>query len=121
VGGVWPGSYERHADARDFLRCAEGRKLAGDDVASGVGVIRDICWSGLARLIEFPCTPAGNAFPASATKKDSLMNIALAPLISLIAGILILLMPRLLNYIVAIYLIVIGIVGLMGNNFNLTF
>jgi len=49
------------------------------------------------------------------------MNIALAPLISLIAGILILLMPRLLNYIVAIYLIVIGIVGLMGNNFNLTF
>lgn len=49
------------------------------------------------------------------------MNIALTPLISLIAGILILLMPRLLNYIVAIYLIVIGIVGLVGNNFNLTF
>jgi hypothetical protein len=34
------------------------------------------------------------------------------PLISLIAGILILIMPRLLNYIVAIYLIVIGIIGL---------
>lgn len=42
------------------------------------------------------------------------INLSLTPLISLIAGILILLMPRLLNYIVAIYLIVIGIVGLFG-------
>jgi len=38
---------------------------------------------------------------------------SLAALISLIAGILILIVPRLLNYIVAIYLIIIGIVGLM--------
>jgi hypothetical protein len=36
----------------------------------------------------------------------------LSPLVSLIAGILILLMPRLLNYIVAFYLIFIGLVGL---------
>ena len=35
----------------------------------------------------------------------------LSPLISLIAGILILIMPRLLNFIVAIYLILIGLVG----------
>ena len=42
------------------------------------------------------------------------MVITLGPLISLIAGILILIFPRLLNYIVAIYLIVIGIVGLFG-------
>ncbi|WP_409524988.1 DUF3096 domain-containing protein [Nitrincola sp. MINF-07-Sa-05] len=42
------------------------------------------------------------------------MTVALTPLISLIAGILILLVPRLLNYIVAIYLIVIGVVGLFG-------
>jgi hypothetical protein len=39
--------------------------------------------------------------------------VALQPLIALIAGILILLIPRLLNYIVAIYLIVIGISGLV--------
>jgi hypothetical protein len=39
---------------------------------------------------------------------------SLTPLISLVAGILILVMPKLLNYIVAIYLIVIGIVGLVG-------
>ena len=38
------------------------------------------------------------------------------PLISLIAGILILIMPRLLNYIVAIYLIVIGLLGLFGGH-----
>jgi hypothetical protein len=36
----------------------------------------------------------------------------LQPLVALAAGILILIMPRLLNYIVAIYLIVVGIVGL---------
>ena len=44
------------------------------------------------------------------------MNIALSigPIASLIAGILILLVPRLLNYIVAIYLIVMGVIGLMG-------
>ena len=42
------------------------------------------------------------------------INVTLAPLISLISGILILLMPKLLNYIVAIYLIVIGMIGLFG-------
>lgn len=42
------------------------------------------------------------------------MTISLTPLISLIAGILILLVPRLLNYIVAAYLIVIGLIGLFG-------
>jgi hypothetical protein len=36
----------------------------------------------------------------------------LSPIVSILAGILILIMPRLLNYIVAIYLIVIGILGL---------
>jgi len=34
------------------------------------------------------------------------------PLVALIAGILILLVPRLLNYVVAIYLILVGIIGL---------
>jgi len=39
--------------------------------------------------------------------------VTIGPIVSLIAGILILIMPRLLNYIVAIYLILIGILGLM--------
>lgn len=39
-------------------------------------------------------------------------SIAISPLISLIAGVLILIVPRLLNYIVAVYLIIIGLIGL---------
>jgi hypothetical protein len=39
----------------------------------------------------------------------------LTPIVSLIAGILILIVPRLLNYIIAIYLIFIGLVGLFPN------
>jgi hypothetical protein len=42
------------------------------------------------------------------------VSLALAPIVSLIAGVLILVIPRLLNYIVAIYLIVIGLIGLFG-------
>jgi Protein of unknown function (DUF3096) len=42
------------------------------------------------------------------------INFTLGPLMALIAGILILLVPRLLNYIVAIYLIIIGVIGLFG-------
>lgn len=42
------------------------------------------------------------------------MTFSIAPLVALIAGILILAVPRLLNYIVAIYLIVIGLLGLFG-------
>jgi hypothetical protein len=47
------------------------------------------------------------------------MNIGLSigPLAALIAGILILILPRLLNYIVAIYLILVGLVGLFGTRF----
>ena len=42
------------------------------------------------------------------------INLAVGPVVSLIAGILILIVPRLLNYIVAIYLIVIGLIGIFG-------
>ena len=42
------------------------------------------------------------------------VSVSLGSIVSLIAGILILLIPRLLNYIVAVYLIVIGLIGLLG-------
>jgi hypothetical protein len=42
---------------------------------------------------------------------------SLAPLVSLLAGVLILVVPRLLNYIVAVYLIVIGLIGLFGTGY----
>jgi cytochrome c biogenesis protein CcdA len=47
------------------------------------------------------------------------LNLSIGPLVSLIAGILILVVPRLLNYIVAIYLIIIGLLGLFGGSFHL--
>ncbi len=47
------------------------------------------------------------------------MSLSLAPIVALIAGVLILIVPRLLNYIVALYLILIGLIGLFGNgNFH---
>jgi hypothetical protein len=47
------------------------------------------------------------------------INLTLVPLVSLIAGILILVMPKLLNYIVGIYLVFVGLVGLFGgSNFH---
>jgi hypothetical protein len=42
------------------------------------------------------------------------VTLTLGPLIALIAGILILAMPKLLNYIVAIYLIAIGLIGIFN-------
>jgi hypothetical protein len=47
------------------------------------------------------------------------MSLSFAPLVALLAGILILVVPRLLNYSVAIYLIVIGLLGLFGGSFHL--
>ena len=44
------------------------------------------------------------------------LHLTIGPLVSLIAGVLILAVPRLLNYIVAIYLIVIGLLGLFGSS-----
>jgi hypothetical protein len=43
------------------------------------------------------------------------INLQLQPLIALIAGVLILLAPRILNYVVAIYLILLGVLGLFPN------
>jgi hypothetical protein len=43
------------------------------------------------------------------------LHLTIGPLIALIAGVLILVIPRLLNYIVAIYLIIIGLLGLFGD------
>ena len=42
------------------------------------------------------------------------LTLSIGPIVSLIAGILILIVPRLLNYIVALYLIIIGLLGLFG-------
>ena len=48
------------------------------------------------------------------------IHLSLGPIVALLAGILILVVPRMLNYIVAIYLIVIGLLGIIGTG-NLQF
>ena len=48
------------------------------------------------------------------------LHLSIGPLAALIAGILILVAPKLLNYIVAVYLILVGLVGLFGTG-NLHF
>jgi hypothetical protein len=48
-------------------------------------------------------------------RKAMIHAVVLQPLAALVAGILILILPRVLNYIVAIYLIIIGIIGLLGH------
>ena len=62
------------------------------------------------------CNCFGKLDGGTPTLKDSAMsiNLSLAPIVALLAGILILVMPRLLNYIVAIYLILTGLLGLLG-------
>jgi hypothetical protein len=55
--------------------------------------------------------------PAAAQTRGGAVTIrysTLSPFAALLAGILILLMPRLLNYIVAVYLILIGLIGILG-------
>jgi hypothetical protein len=67
-----------------------------------------------------PITPsfrAGRAAGSHGSLGQPFMRLTIAhitPLVALFAGVLILLMPRLLNYIVAIYLIVVDLVGLNG-------
>jgi hypothetical protein len=45
----------------------------------------------------------------------TLTAVSIGPLVALVAGILILIMPRLLNYIVAFYLIIVGVIGLAAH------
>ncbi|MFO7570694.1 MAG: DUF3096 domain-containing protein [Smithellaceae bacterium] len=42
------------------------------------------------------------------------LNLTIGPILALVAGIVILIAPKLLNYIVAVYLIVIGVIGIFG-------
>jgi hypothetical protein len=54
------------------------------------------------------------SLPTPSQEASMNLHITIGPLLSLIAGILIFIMPRLLNYIVAIYLIAMGLIGLFG-------
>jgi hypothetical protein len=112
-----------------MLVAAAGAQVAGVLGVARVGVGAQPQWQ--LRRLEFAgilqrtaCKLTGNDLPAGASwgsvrpvqSRGEPMNIVLSagPLVSLIAGILILIVPRLLNYIVALYLIVIGLLGLFA-------
>jgi hypothetical protein len=80
-----------------------------------VGRVKDVA----KRAEIIPIMTGGQQSPK--TESAMHMNLSLTPLVSLIAGVLILVMPKLLNYIVALYLIVIGLIGLFGTGGELHF
>ncbi|MGF6722334.1 hypothetical protein P3T43_001681 [Paraburkholderia sp. GAS41] len=63
--------------------------------------------------------PTARHFPLSTLEKNTMHIVTnVGPLAALIAGILILAVPRLLNFIVALYLIIIGLLGLFGDHIH---
>jgi uncharacterized membrane protein HdeD (DUF308 family) len=62
-----------------------------------------------------PAASAPASFHKAFTKKEenSAMPFSILPIVSILAGLLILIIPRMLNYIIAIYLILAGIIGLL--------
>jgi hypothetical protein len=77
---------------------------------AGQRVKRLARWAGPVAVVALGMTPA----LAQARVPVVVGVTSISPIVALIAGILILILPRLLNYIVAIYLIVIGLAGIMG-------
>jgi hypothetical protein len=67
------------------------------------------------RFEWLPAASAPASFHIIFTKgeENSTMPFSILPIVSILAGLLILIIPRLLNYIVAIYLILAGIIGLL--------
>jgi hypothetical protein len=65
-------------------------------------------------LVLLLIVAAGSALAQTAGGAVTIRYTLISPLIALLAGILILLVPRVLNYVVAIYLILIGLIGLFG-------
>jgi hypothetical protein len=70
-----------------------------------------VCYRGTVAAAKIP--HRFDIFPTSPGENSMVITAAhISPIIALIAGILILIMPRLLNLVVAIYLICIGLIGL---------
>src|SRR5487761_1430492 len=121
----------RHAepgDDRRAVRAAADSAMAIEHLdRGGLDAVADVAAEAAAgqRLVHRAPLPlifrlTGNprrsdVRPASAAMESHPMTIdvlAIQPLIALLAGILILLVPRVLNYVIAIYLILIGLIGL---------
>jgi hypothetical protein len=71
----------------------------------------------IGRSLTYNSVHAPASRPADLAERSMNLHITLAPILALLAGILILVRPKLLSFIVAIYLIIIGILGLTGGRF----
>jgi hypothetical protein len=96
------------------MRC---RRYSANPRSAVAAVLVRGCRLGLVSALAFVAALAIGALPADAAVggRGTTLTVGVAtlsPLVALIAGILILVMPRLLNYIVAIYLIISGLLGL---------
>jgi hypothetical protein len=89
-------SFATSATAEVFGRFLPSRQVVADGLCSRLSIQNE----------------SGLSAPTHGEEAMTIDPVLINPLIALIAGILILLMPRLLNYVVAIYLIAIGIIGL---------
>jgi len=77
--------------------------------------------SGNHRIFHAPGNPARALYSRDPFEEKQTMHanvILIQPLVALLFGILILILPRLLNYLIAIYLIFIGLVGLFPHLFT---
>jgi hypothetical protein len=89
------------------------RNFRGDDLPVELIVTRGVSYSGTAREVKMQTLES--TFPSHRCRGDVSMTLTVAhisPLISIIAGVLILIIPRLLNLIVALFLILNGLIGL---------
>lgn len=100
-------------ETRERLQAAqERREDRGQDSRWTRGRWRICAPAGWTR--QMPACAARASMPPEENTMNINLHLSLAPIISLVAGVLILIMPKLLNFIVAIYLIAIGLIGIFG-------
>ena len=112
---------DRHSESQGrFVPVRERFEFHGQAVHGRpeLGPIRRVYSATLMRPTRGGSTEIARAWPGGSYRswRNSMMSmVILQPIAALVAGVLILVVPRVLNYIVAIYLIIIGIVGLLGH------
>jgi hypothetical protein len=108
-----------HSETKNFATAGVAAGRSGDDMRDDFGRLanRMKIREWIAFITLFVGINSLSTVLAAAQVKAGSVTIryaAVSPFVALLAGILILIMPRLLNYIVAVYLILIGLIGILG-------
>jgi hypothetical protein len=116
---AWPRSHVgAHSETKNFATGGVAAGRSGDDMRDfGRLANRMKIREWIAFITLFVGINSLSTVLAAAQVKAGSVTIryaAVSPFVALLAGILILIMPRLLNYIVAVYLILIGLIGILG-------